>query len=166
MKQPDSQREGPAQKLDQDAAGEQPKGGREATTSGGGEPPHNTTKPATNKPNKKGGEAAPQHKRQHTKAKEKTTAKTQAEKPTDQKRHREATAKRDTRRRQQTNRARKARPKTTMPMLGTIIEQNGDGLLEQSHMPVGWPLHIDGAVRQNCFFPRVWPMSHCGSVLT
>ena len=24
---------------------------------------------------------------------------------------------------------------------------NGDGLLEQSHMPVGWPLHIDGAVR-------------------
>ena len=36
-----------------------------------------------------------------------------------------------------------------VPMLGTIIEQNGDGLLEQSHMPV-WPLHIDGAVRQNC----------------
>ena len=35
-------------------------------------------------------------------------------------------------------------------MLGTIIEQNGDGLLEQSHMPVGWPLHIDGAVRQSC----------------
>ena len=27
-------------------------------------------------------------------------------------------------------------------------EQNGDGLLEDSHMPVGWPLHIDGAVRQ------------------
>ena len=26
----------------------------------------------------------------------------------------------------------------------------GDGLLEQSHMPVGWSLHIDGAVRQNC----------------
>ena len=25
-----------------------------------------------------------------------------------------------------------------VPMLGTIIEQNGDGLLEQSHMPVGW----------------------------
>ena len=24
-------------------------------------------------------------------------------------------------------------------MLGTIIEQNGDGLLEDSHMPVGWP---------------------------
>ena len=37
-----------------------------------------------------------------------------------------------------------------VPMLGTIIEQNGDGLLEQSHMPVGCPLHIDGAVRQNC----------------
>ena len=32
-------------------------------------------------------------------------------------------------------------------MLGTIIEENGDGLLEESHMPVGWPLHIDGAVR-------------------
>ena len=30
-----------------------------------------------------------------------------------------------------------------VPMLGTIIEQNGDGLLEDSHMPVGWPLHID-----------------------
>ena len=37
-----------------------------------------------------------------------------------------------------------------VPMLGAIIEQNGDGLLEQSHMPVGWPLHIDGAVRQSC----------------
>ena len=35
-------------------------------------------------------------------------------------------------------------------MLGTIIEQNGDGLLEDSHMPVGWPLHIDGAVRKCC----------------
>ena len=35
-------------------------------------------------------------------------------------------------------------------MLGTIIEENGDGLLEDSHMPVGWPLHIDGAVRQCC----------------
>ena len=68
----------------------------------------------------------------------------------------------------------------------SIIEQNGDGLLEDSHMPVGWPLHIDGAVRQCCihraaslqelddmlkeydmkrdsveiiFFLRVWPMS-------
>ena len=37
-----------------------------------------------------------------------------------------------------------------VPMLGTIIEQNGDRLLEESHMPVGWPLHIDGAVRQRC----------------
>ena len=37
-----------------------------------------------------------------------------------------------------------------VPMLGAIIEQNGDGLLEDSHMPVGWPLHIDGAVRQCC----------------
>ena len=37
-----------------------------------------------------------------------------------------------------------------VPMLGTIIEQNGDGLLEDSHMPVGRPLDIDGAVRQCC----------------
>ena len=37
-----------------------------------------------------------------------------------------------------------------VPMPGTIIEQNGDGLLEDSHMPVGWPLHIDGAVGQCC----------------
>ena len=37
-----------------------------------------------------------------------------------------------------------------VPMLGTIIEQNGEGLLEDSHMPVGWPSHIDGAVRQCC----------------
>ena len=35
-------------------------------------------------------------------------------------------------------------------MLCTIIEQNGDGLLEDSHMSVGWSLHIDGAVRQCC----------------
>ena len=35
-------------------------------------------------------------------------------------------------------------------MLGDIIEQNGDWLLEESHMPAGWPLHIDGAVRQRC----------------
>ena len=28
-------------------------------------------------------------------------------------------------------------------MLGTIKEENGDGLLEDSHMPVGWPLHIE-----------------------
>ena len=28
--------------------------------------------------------------------------------------------------------------------------ERGDGLLEDSHMPVGWPLHIDGAVRQCC----------------
>ena len=37
-----------------------------------------------------------------------------------------------------------------VPMLGIIIEQNGNGLLEDSHMPVGWPLHIDGTVRQCC----------------
>ena len=35
-------------------------------------------------------------------------------------------------------------------MLGTFIEQNGDGLLKDSLMPVGWPLHIDGAVKQLC----------------
>ena len=36
-----------------------------------------------------------------------------------------------------------------VPMLGTIIETNGDNL-EDSHMPIGWPLLIDGAVRQFC----------------
>ena len=36
-----------------------------------------------------------------------------------------------------------------VPMLGTIIETNGDNL-EDSHMPTGWPLLIDGAVRQFC----------------
>ena len=36
-----------------------------------------------------------------------------------------------------------------VPMLGTIIETNGDNL-EDSHMPTGWPLLIDGAVRQCC----------------
>ena len=35
-----------------------------------------------------------------------------------------------------------------MPLLGTVIEQNGDGCLEDSLMPVGWPLHLDGAVKQ------------------
>ena len=24
----------------------------------------------------------------------------------------------------------------------------------------------DGSAGTSCFFPRVWPMSHCGSVLT
>ena len=36
-----------------------------------------------------------------------------------------------------------------VPMLGTIIETNGDNL-DDSHMPIGWPLLIDGAVRQFC----------------
>ena len=36
-----------------------------------------------------------------------------------------------------------------VPMLATIIENNGDSL-DDSHMPVGWPLVIDGAVRQFC----------------
>ena len=35
-----------------------------------------------------------------------------------------------------------------VPMFGTVIEQNGDGLVEEAHISVGWPLHIDGAVRQ------------------
>ena len=37
-----------------------------------------------------------------------------------------------------------------VPLLGTVIEQNGDGCLEDSLMPVGWPLHLDGAVKQRC----------------
>ena len=37
-----------------------------------------------------------------------------------------------------------------VPLLGTVIEQNGDGLLDDSMMPIGWPLHIDGAVKQRC----------------
>ena len=43
-------------------------------------------------------------------------------------------------------------PETTMdvPLLGTVIEKNGDGCLEDSLMPVGWPLHLDGAVKQRC----------------
>ena len=42
--------------------------------------------------------------------------------------------------------------KTTVdvPLLGAVIEQNGDGCLEDSLMPVGWPLHLDGAVKQRC----------------
>ena len=31
-----------------------------------------------------------------------------------------------------------------VPSLGTVIEQNGDRLLEDSLMPVRWPLHLDG----------------------
>ena len=37
-----------------------------------------------------------------------------------------------------------------VPLLGTVIEQNGDGQLDDSLMPVGWPLHLDGAVKQWC----------------
>ena len=56
-----------------------------------------------------------------------------------------------------------------VPMLGTIIEQNGDGLLEQSHMPVGWPLHIDGAIPApwRLLYPQtrwgepIGPLSRC-----
>ena len=37
-----------------------------------------------------------------------------------------------------------------VPLLGTVTEQNRDGCLEDSLMPVGWPLHLDGAVKQRC----------------
>ena len=42
--------------------------------------------------------------------------------------------------------------KTTIdvPLLGTVIDQNGDGCLEDSLMPVGRPLDLDGAVKQKC----------------
>ena len=36
-----------------------------------------------------------------------------------------------------------------VPMLGSIIENSGNAL-DESHMPLGWPLSIDGAVRQFC----------------
>ena len=40
-----------------------------------------------------------------------------------------------------------------IPMLGTMIESHGD-TLEESHMPLGWPISIDGAVRQFCMHKR------------
>ena len=55
------------------------------------------------------------------------------------------------------NERRSLKATIDVPMLGTIIEQNGDGLLEDSHMPVGWPLHIDGAVRQCCIHRSATP---------
>ena len=36
-----------------------------------------------------------------------------------------------------------------VPMLDTMIESCGD-TLDESHMALGWPLSIDGAVRQFC----------------
>ena len=36
-----------------------------------------------------------------------------------------------------------------IPMLGTMIENYGD-TLEDAHMPLGWPISIDGAVREFC----------------
>ena len=55
--------------------------------------------------------------------------------------------------------------KTTIdvPLLGTVVEQNGDGCLEDSLMPVGWPLHLDGAVKQRC--PTVPPLSELDELL-
>ena len=38
-------------------------------------------------------------------------------------------------------------------MLETIIEKSGDAL-DESHMPLGWPLTVDGAVRQFCGHKR------------
>ena len=38
-------------------------------------------------------------------------------------------------------------------MLGTMIESYGD-TLDESHMPLGWPMSIDGAVRQFCMHKR------------
>ena len=40
-----------------------------------------------------------------------------------------------------------------IPMLGTMIENYGD-TLEESHMPLGWPISIDGAVRQFCMHKK------------
>ena len=40
-----------------------------------------------------------------------------------------------------------------VPMLGTMIESCGD-TLKESHMPLGWPMSIDGAVRQFCMHKR------------
>ena len=40
-----------------------------------------------------------------------------------------------------------------VPMLGTMIESCGD-TLDESHMPLGWPFSIDGAVRQFCMHKR------------
>ena len=56
--------------------------------------------------------------------------------------------------------------KTTIdvPLLGTVIEQNGDGCLEDSLMPVGWPLHLDGAVKQRCLH-RTTTLSELDDIL-
>ena len=40
-----------------------------------------------------------------------------------------------------------------VPMLGTMIESCGD-TLDESHMPLEWPMLIDGAVRQFCMHKR------------
>ena len=38
-------------------------------------------------------------------------------------------------------------------MLGTMIESCGD-TLDESHMPLGWPMSVDGAVRQFCMHKK------------
>ena len=35
-----------------------------------------------------------------------------------------------------------------VPLLCTMIENYGDGQLDDMLMPVGWPLHLEGVVRQ------------------
>ena len=47
---------------------------------------------------------------------------------------------------------------------GTVIEQNGDGCLEDSKMPVGWPLHLDGAVKQR-YLHRTTTLSELNDLL-
>ena len=42
-----------------------------------------------------------------------------------------------------------AHPSTFQPMHKSIIERCGD-TLDESHMPLGWPMSKDGAVRQFC----------------
>ena len=112
MKQPDTQREGPAQKLDQDAAGEQPMGGREATTSGGGATAqHNKTSNKQTK-QKRGGSPTTQeaaHKGQREDNRKNAGRKTHRPKTT-QRSHSKKGNKEKTTNKQ---RARKARPKTT-----------------------------------------------------
>ena len=73
MKQPDTQREGPAQKLARTPQGTNRRGEGDNSKRGRGAP---------HSPAKNHNKEAPPHRRWHTQAKEKTTAKTQAETPT------------------------------------------------------------------------------------
>ena len=89
--------------------------------------------------------------KQQTKTQKKTPTTTTRKSPSQTCVSPEETAKQTTANQTQQKRGRSPnRTPTKSICQGTIIEQNGDGLLEDSHMPVGWPLHIDGAVRQCC----------------